>query len=226
MHARFFPFLDLPPEIREKIYTLTSTSPSPYILLDAPHAHACFPLNLLLTSTQTYHELRPLYFACNAFAITLNRRNEGWDYFLSPEWRDNRRQIRTLRLNIVRWGAKDFFCQSLVKVLEDCILNGRLRDLEVRIRDAWVGAKECWKIDIRQESKETGDGYRNWWCLGRLLRDPYLQRAVLLAGPLKWRMEKDASELDQMPFQYVVWEFDNSGEGAWRKVPRALCNMS
>ena len=94
------------------------------------------------------------------------------------------------------------------------------------MRDAWVGAKECWKIDIHQESKETGDGYRNWWCLRRLLRDPYLQRAVLLAGPLEWGMEKDDSGLDQMPFQHVVWEFDNSGEGAWRKVSGALYNIS
>jgi hypothetical protein len=120
-----FEFLNLPPEIREKIYILVSTSPERYINLDLPTAHSSFPLNFLLVNNQIYQELRPIYFTSNSFCITLNRRNENWDYFLSVAWLDNRRQIRDLRLNVVRWGTKFFFGKTFVTVLEDCILNGR-----------------------------------------------------------------------------------------------------
>jgi hypothetical protein len=210
--SQAFRFLDLAPELREKIYTLLCSTTTPYIQLNAPHAHASFPLNLHLTNAQIYHELRPLYFTSNAFSITLLRRNEVWDYFLSPAWQDNRRQIHSLRLNIVRWGTKEFFAQRLLPVLEDCILNGRLRDLEVRMREGWV--RESDKL----ENVSVGEN-SNWGALLRLLEDPYLERKLLMAGPA-WPDEDvwDAKGLDgREPFRHVEWVFDLR-ERVWRNI--------
>jgi hypothetical protein len=227
MSTQSFRFLDLAPELREKIYILMSKSARPYISLNSRRAHSSFPLNFLLTNTQIYHELRPLYFTSNAFSITLNRRTEDWDYFLSTAWQDNRRQIRTLRLNITRWGAKDFFTNKLVPVLEDCILNGHLRDLEVRMKEGWMGyGGKSYVIDGNR-NENGGEENGTWVSLMKLLRDPYLERAVLMAGPYgdveegyegpPRSVNLEYSEF--IPFQIVRWVLDDSEEGAWRKTP-------
>jgi hypothetical protein len=194
-----FRFLDLPSEIRIKVYILASLAPSP-ILLNKLDAHDFFPLPFLLTNTQIYHELRPHYYAVNSFAITLLRRNEPWDYILSPSFQDNRRQIRSLRLNIVRWGTKDYFLENLVPGLEDMIMNGRLRDLEVRTR----------VIEVERGLMEGRGSYgpiRE--ALMRLLRDPYLERGVLMAGTM-------GSVL--MPFRTPTLSYDLEGECGWEKL--------
>ena len=221
MSTQPFRFLDLPPEIREKIYIQISTSSAPYILLEAPNALASFPLNFLLTNVQIYHELRPIYFTANKFSMNLLRHNETWSYFLSPSWRDNRRQIHSLRLNIIRWGSKDFFKNFLVPVLEDCILNGKLRDLEVRTRPSWM----------RTMGSAFGPhglaGNANWEALRGLMNDPYLKRSVVMAGPpgsvigMGWddELTDGNMEIVDQPelFRCVEWMFDLEG-GTWRKV--------
>ena len=169
-------FLDLPPEIREKIYILVCHT-SRYIALDSPTAHTSFPLNLLLTNSQLYHEVRPFYFSSNAFSIIVRRRNDDWDYFLSPSFLDNRRQIQSLQITLLRWGTKNFFTEALIPVLEDCILNGRLRILEVR---------------INQKHLEFMEGSRNFRALGKLLHDPYLQSGTLKTG--NWWDEESYTE--------------------------------
>jgi hypothetical protein len=208
MSTQPFRFLDLPPEIREKIYIQISTSPTPYILLNASNAHTCFPLDLLLVNAQIYHELRPIYLTSNNFSLTLLRHNENWSYFLSPSWQDNRRQIRTLRLNIIRWGTKDFFAQSLIPILEDCVLNGKLRDLEVRMGEKWM------------KTMNAGDTNATWRALRNLLKDPYLERGMLMAGRAwpdeDYNWERRVS-FQREPFGAVGWVFDNDG-GAWRKI--------
>jgi hypothetical protein len=223
MSLQPFRFLDLPPEIREKIYILISHSSSPYILLNSPHAHDSFPLNLLLANNQIYHELRPLYFTTNAFSITLLRRNEPWDYILLPSFLDNRRQIRSLRLNVIRWGPKNYFVNELVPVLEDCIMNGRLRDLEVRMRDVWLRDIKNGHMYMVEGNLEmmVGEQNANWESLMRLLRDPYLERAVLMAGPLGGSVSDEArSDRDQslMPLRNARWVFDFEGDGGWKNV--------
>ncbi|PBP22417.1 hypothetical protein BUE80_DR006672 [Diplocarpon rosae] len=178
VNVKPFRFLDLPPEIRTKIYILLCTSPTPHILLSTPSSpfsepiHPAFPHNLLLTNTQLYHELRPLYFTANRFSLTIHRRNDDWSYFLSPSFLDNRRQIHSLRIMVMRWGTKDFFCKSLVPVLEDCVLNGKLRSLEVVVRESFL------------KGLGKGEGFENWKRLKALLGDPYLQSVRLLAGSL------------------------------------------
>jgi len=176
-HSKPFRFLDLAPELRHKIYTMIIASPHSHIDLSSTfHSpHTQFPHALLLTCTQIYHELRPLYFAINTFSITILRRNTTWSHLLTPSFLDNRRQIRSLRILIVRWGTKDFFCRSLIPALEDCILNGRLRELEVVIRE--LGDCGLLKDDSRWE-------HENWVQLKSVLRDPYLEKAVLKAGRL------------------------------------------
>lgn len=201
-----FRFLDLAPELRSKIYTMISTSPQSHIDLSStyksPHSH--FPYALLLTCSQIYHELRPHYFANNAFAITVLRRNDSWEHLLTPPFLDNRRQIRSLRILIVRWGTKDFFCRSLIPALEDCILNGRLRELDVVIRD--------------QDSGE-GDPYlgiiRDHQCLRelkRILRDPYLEKVALKKA--RFTTVRDGEE-------GVIWVLDRYEDVNYEPFPQA-----
>jgi hypothetical protein len=174
-----FRFLDLAPELRHKIYSIVATSRQSYIDLSSTYksSHTHFPHALLLTCTQIYHELRPLYFTTNAFSITILRRNESWYHLITPSFLDNRRQIRSLRIIIVRWGTKDFLRRSLIPALEDCILNGRLRELEVVIRDdsekhTLLGPMT---FDARRE-------HYNWRMLRKLMMDPYLEKASLKGG--------------------------------------------
>ncbi|OWP04728.1 hypothetical protein B2J93_4010 [Marssonina coronariae] len=193
-----FRILDLPPEIRTKIYILLCTSPNPHISLSTPSSpfseqvHPSFPHNLLLTNTQLYHELRPLYFTTNGFSLTIHRRNDEWSYFLSPSFLDNRRQIHSLRIVVTRWGSKDFFCKSLVPVLEDCVLHGKLRSLEVVVRESFLKG-----LGI----VGTGGGFENWKSLKALLGDPYLESARLLAGSLGCG---DGSETELTEFRDVT----------------------
>jgi hypothetical protein len=174
-----FRFLDLAPEIRLKIYAMIATSPQSHIDISSPFSspHTYFPHALLLTCTQIYHELRPLYFISNAFSVTVLRRNESWSHLLTPSFLDNRRQIRSLRIKIVRWGTKDFFCRSLIPSLEDCILNGRLRELEVVIRDQ--SANYAFLGSLNDDSSKE---LQSWRMLRKLLMDPYLEKVTLKGG--------------------------------------------
>ncbi len=174
--AKPFRILDLPPEIRTKIYILICTSPTSHVSLSTVSSpfsepiHPSYPHNLLLTNTQLYHELRPVYFTCNTFSLTIRRRNDDWSYFLAPQFLDNRRQIHALKIVVLRWGTKDFFCKNLIPALEDCVLNGRLRDVEVVVKEGFLKALG------------KGEWFENWKRLSNLLRDPYLERVRLLAG--------------------------------------------
>jgi hypothetical protein len=205
-----FHFLDLAPELRHKIYTIITTSPHSHIDISSstcksPHTH--FPHALLLTCTQIYHELRPVYFTTNKFSLTLYRRNESWAHLLSPSFLDNRRQIRSLRILIIRWGAKDFFCRSLVPALEDCILNGRLRVLEVLIRDGSLGT-----ASLVHGLNEGGKENENWRMLGRVLKDPYLERASLKAGRLIIvRKGEERESWDLGSCKDLTWLLGNPG---------------
>jgi hypothetical protein len=203
MSQQPFRFLDLPPEIREKIYTLLIHSPSPYISLSPTSEfspqHSTFPHSFLLVSSQIYHELRPLYFSSNAFSLNVHRRNDNWSYFLSPSFLDNRRQIRHLRIVALRWGTKNFFTEVLGPVVEDCILNGRLRALEVVVREGWIKDLGMFK---------SGEG-ENWTWLRRVLGDVYLESGVLRA----------AREMEM--FDFVEWG-EGDGEGLFRDVTSVL----
>jgi hypothetical protein len=183
-----FPLLDLPPEIREKIYLHTLVFPAPIPLTtesmplfppdpsnpnSVPNqTHQLFPYSLLLTCHQVYHEVRPLYFAHNAFSLLLVRDPSPLAYFLSPEFQDNRRRIKTFKLVISRWGRHDFFLKELAPLLEDMVLNGALRDLEVWVR----------RFHLFSGGRDNRIGVKDRKAVGRLmgiLRDPYLERVVL-----------------------------------------------
>lgn len=190
----FFPLLDLPPEIREKIYLHTLVSPLPIPLTtniipllyphgsdpSNPHSapqklHELFPYALLLTCHQVYHEVRPLYFTHNAFSLILVRDPSPLGYFLSPQFQDNRRRIKSFKLVISRWGRHDFFLKELAPLLEDMILNGSLRDLEVWVKrfDLIIGGGG---VVADRIGVKGGEGVER---LMGLLRDPYLERVVL-----------------------------------------------
>jgi hypothetical protein len=178
-----FPLLDLPPEIREKIYLHTLVSPNPIPLTPGsmpllnPNSnnqqlHPLFPHALLLTCHQIYHEVRPLYFTHNSFSLLLMRDASSLSYFLSPLFCDNRRRIKSLKLVISRWGKHNFFLTEFAPVLEDMILNGSLRDLE-----AWTRRLHLFFAE-RDDGMITREG-RAVERLVRILRDPYLERVVL-----------------------------------------------
>lgn len=132
-----FPFFDLPPEIRERIYTEVCVDPRPiYVNLSSMEesSHQYFPLSLLLTCHQLYDEVRPIYFLKNKFAITLDRHTGMLSYFFQETYTDNRRSINTLRLTIKRWGTKNYFLETFAPALSDMIMVGNLRHLEVIVK--------------------------------------------------------------------------------------------
>lgn len=198
-----FRFLDLPPEVRQRVYVLICRSPE-YISLDTPDAHSSFPLELLLTNHQIYQEVRPVYFSTNAFSLTINRRNDHWDYILHPSWQDNRRQLRKLRITVLRWGSKNFFSETLIPVLEDCVLNGHLIHLDVRVKgnhllNTTTEGSSCPEILKTHQPVQL---------LKRLCDDPYLQHVRLTAY---WDVDFDAcimKEPLEHSLQDVTWLID------------------
>jgi len=183
-------FLDLPPEIRIQIYRVLLVSPLQYIpltpnvddwvlnehehkhdsSLESSKWHPTFPRELLLVCSQVYQEVRPLYFAHNGFLLALTRKNELLNYFISPSFTDNRREIKRLRLKFARWGRNDWFVRELYPVLSDMILNGSLRELDIQIVAKHLLDKEP------QGSIKSGEGIR---ALRNLCEDPYLEKLVV-----------------------------------------------
>ncbi|KUJ24339.1 uncharacterized protein LY89DRAFT_776474 [Mollisia scopiformis] len=187
-----FPFLELPPEIREKIYILICHQSAP-ISLHIPISTPCetssdpsFPHALLQTCTLIYNELRPIYFTHNTFTLSIRRRNDDLTYFLSPSFLDNRRQIRSLKLIIYRFGGHDFFTKDFIPVLEDCIMNGRLRDLDVVVKERFLRSVKLCERGLRGGFRDTAglETLRDWVALRRVLLDPYLEKRLLRSGNL------------------------------------------
>lgn len=216
-----FPFFDLPPEIREKIYLMICHNPAEYVPLhsglspqnrshlgpgdeldlrsigengggpSAESHHAYFPWNLLFVNSQMYHEVRPLYFSHNAFTTSVAHRNQKIDYFLSPTFRDNRRLIKKLRVTIYRFGQNNYFIDQFLPMLEDMILNGSLRELEVQLR---------WQHLFHESSVEKSGVMVRKFARGQataelmsIMRDPYLERVRLMTLPDGLASEQNAA---------------------------------
>lgn len=191
-----FPFLELPPELREKIYILICHQSAPislHIPTSTPQAsptsspETSFPHALLQTCTLIYNELRPIYFTHNTFSLSIRRRNDEWAYFLSDSFRDNRRQIRSLKIIAYRFGAHDFFTDEFVPILEDSILNGRLRDLEIVVKRNFLSGVKHFEGGLNGGGYGDYEGYemvRDWVALKRIMMDPYLERRMLRSGNL------------------------------------------
>jgi hypothetical protein len=181
MSTQSFRFLDLAPEIRQKIYVLVCTSPLRYVPLDKAGAHTSFPLNLLLVSFQIYHEVRPVYFYTNSFSLKVRRLNDDWEYFFSPGFQDNRRQIRSLVVTMVRFGTKNFFWDTLIPMLEDCILNGGLRTLEFRVVEHWFNRARRRRTAVLNKG---GSLEPTLGAIHNILADPYLEKRTLRTGSM------------------------------------------
>lgn len=185
-----FPFLDLPPEIREKIYALICHDPeNPIsITINDPINSTTFdrvvqrytpsdpsdfyPDDLLLANSQIYHEIRPLFFNLNTFHLILVRLREYTGVFYDDSFLDNRLEIRSLVIDIRRW----YYASRLFELLEQMILQGKLRTLEVLIREG--GA-------LRNLTNALGGNYgggSKFRTLSRILRDPDLKKVSLWAG--------------------------------------------
>lgn len=220
-----FPFLELPPEIREKIYilichqsaliSLHRPTSTPGASIDAS-PHTSFPHALLQTCTLIYNELRPVYFTHNTFTLSIRRRNDDWSYFLSPSFQDNRRQIRSLKIIIYRFGGHDFFTKDFVPILEDSILNGRLRDLEVIVKERFLrGAKPC-EGALKGGFRDFAglETLRDWVALKRVILDPYLERRMLRSGNLE-RIDLTAGDdlavEDAVKLNDVTWMLGEFG---------------
>jgi len=74
---------------------------------------------------------------------------------------------------VLRWGKGDFWEREVVKWLEDAVLVGRLRRLVICVKE---GVVEGWRKYGMGKEREP------WRSLRRLLKDPYLEEAGLLAG--------------------------------------------
>ncbi|KAL3422146.1 hypothetical protein PVAG01_06302 [Phlyctema vagabunda] len=190
-----FPLLDLPPEIRTKIYLNLITCTEPITLNSATAHSSVFPFALLLTCLQLYQEIRPLYFSSNTFRFVIHRHNNDWDYFLDREWEDNRRQIRELSIDVVRWGKSTFWRDTVKPILQDMVLNGCLRRVEIilaanSLLDSGINGygKRSQPLQVRK-SYITAT-HRGWLrkmppftMVEGLLQDPYLEHVKLYA---KW----------------------------------------
>lgn len=86
--------------------------------------------------------------------------------------------IGSLRIVVKRWGKGKFWEGEVVKRLEEAVLIGRLRRIEIVVKEGWV---EGW-VEWQKEP---------WNSLRRLLRDPYLDKSRLLVGD---SMALDAAE--------------------------------
>jgi hypothetical protein len=91
-----FPFLHLPPELRNTIYTLALTSPTPLILAPyKPHVHR--PATpLLRTCRQIHHEATPLLYTSNTFNFLSRRAYHTLLYFLTQIGARNTRWLRNV----------------------------------------------------------------------------------------------------------------------------------
>jgi hypothetical protein len=100
---------------------------------------------------------------------------------------------------VLRWGTRNFFTEVLGPVVEDCILNGRLRILEVVVREGWIKGLGMFK---------RGEG-ENWTWLRKVLGDVYLESGVL----------RTAREMEM--FDFVEWG-EGDREGLFRDVTSVL----
>ncbi|KAH8679820.1 hypothetical protein BGZ60DRAFT_525020 [Tricladium varicosporioides] len=179
--TKAFPFFDLPPELREKIYLLLFVSPRPLSLFFSSKVPAYFPHDLLLTCSQMYQEVRPLFFAYNRFTIRLTRHCSELDYFLSPDFLDARRSIRTLHLLLSRWGSNSFFARTLAPFISDMILNGSLRNFEIAVK---IHTQRKFEEMMVAGGEVYGEGHENFEAVKELLTDPYLESKALWSGPI------------------------------------------
>lgn len=138
-----FRFLDLPPELRERIYmTLIFSGPYQPPSFDIsqwdiiPPALPTFYSGLFLTNKQIRNEFRPLLLSTTAFLFTLPfMRFEDPLYLLGPSSLETRMQIQILRIYMESWDEEEYCGQVLCPVLDEMVTHGRLRSLEVFFRD-------------------------------------------------------------------------------------------
>jgi hypothetical protein len=195
-----FPLLSLPTELRERIY-LHLLIPSPLHTLPLTGPHTLYPLALLLTCHQLYSEVRFLYFRHNIFRLHLTRHTTVPSLpIFRPSFRDYLLQIPHLRLIISRWGKGAFFTQTFLPVLEQCILHGRLKVLEVRIEDVKIGGVGR----IRGTEASLG--------LKRVLEDPYLDVATVQTGDGMGKLVDVTWRLDRSGWEGVVRSWDARGK--------------
>lgn len=105
-------------------------------------------------------------------------------------------------------------------------MNGRLREVEVRMRDVWCRGLEretARNVHLANLKKEVmGQENANWESLMRLLRDPYLESAALMAGPMKSVGDERRLDMDQSQTRFlnVKWLFNFEEGGGWNEVLR------
>jgi len=198
-----FRFLDLPPEIREKIYQYYYTSDSETFTDNSNFvslftATQEFPTSLLLTCYQLYAESRHYYFSVNAFSIIIQRGkfNDQYNWFLEPPFRDNRLLIHSLRLTIDRWGTASWLLSTFLPCLEEMILKGKLRTLEVRLPH-----------HFNELNNETILG------LKRVCEDPYLEKVVVKTfdrNQLR-RLRQPLFDIGDVWLTDITWQLDRKG---------------
>ncbi len=85
------------------------------------------------------------------------------------------------------------------------MLNGRLRDIEVTVKDGFARGLG--------KQEEGGGEFGNWKRLLQLLRDPYLERAKLVEGifTIKEDEIEDGTQKKKKDISELIWREARQG---------------
>ncbi|KAI1766641.1 hypothetical protein GGR53DRAFT_194198 [Hypoxylon sp. FL1150] len=183
--SQAFRFFDLPPELRSAIlaHVLVSEDCARVVLHNAtlfspPLSDLTGILSVFLVSAQMYREASAVFYAENCFVLNaqshrLPHHLTSQGGFLSEECQGARRRVRRLAIHLTRVGGE--FERVLGPALSDMVLNGSLRDLQLRLGPPSWRSRATRSLDPDMVQRPP------FQALLRLLSDPYLEKVEFLA---------------------------------------------
>jgi len=165
------------------------------VAVNPPAASA--PLGLFLASSATYHESSAVFLGQNTFHLNLVSRRRrtlapildaDFGLLTSASALQARRRLRRLVLYARRIGG--LFADKLLPALEDMVLGGGLRDLELRVRAPVRDFNAPFATHRRHDAADDDRiiSSRPFRGLVRLLADPDLERAAVRVERVHWSL--------------------------------------
>jgi hypothetical protein len=111
----------------------------------------------------------------------------------------------------MRWGKKDFFVKTLAPLLQDMILNGSLRELEIRVRESHLLLYNLADGGMEFIANEAVERLRG------ILKDPYLERVVVRTYMPVYLGDEVDSFGDGDVYEDVSHLFERSSTGVSRQ---------